>query len=160
MAVTVWELFGVWGCLIVVFAALLCLFVQWKVGPIPIGPLAQCGKDLTYYITHFFRCCWVLRQFLTAWVISVSSDIEREKSDRFFSEALISAWGSFTCRKSTTRDPRLYLPSEGSHPQDFYALENPSTPAGIEPANLGSRGEYDKHRITGVDPFFCLVNWH
>ena len=25
MAVTVWELFGVWGCLVVVFAALLCL---------------------------------------------------------------------------------------------------------------------------------------
>ena len=25
MAVTVWELFGVWGCLVVVFALLLCL---------------------------------------------------------------------------------------------------------------------------------------
>ena len=43
-------------------------------------------------------CCWVLRHFLTSQVISVASDIEREKSDRFCSEAVISAWGSFTCR--------------------------------------------------------------
>ena len=28
MAVIVWELFGVWGCLVAVFAALLCLRVQ------------------------------------------------------------------------------------------------------------------------------------
>ena len=33
MAVTVWELFGEWGCLVVVFTALLCLCVQWKVFP-------------------------------------------------------------------------------------------------------------------------------
>ena len=55
--------------------------------------------------------------------VSVASDIEREKSDKFCSEALISAWGSFTCRKSTTRDPRLYFPSEGSHTQDIFALK-------------------------------------
>ena len=40
------------GCLLVVFAALLCLCVQWKV--FPIGPLAQWRKDLTYYLTPFF----------------------------------------------------------------------------------------------------------
>ena len=28
---------------------------------------------------------------------------------------------------------------------------DPLTPAGIEPANLGSRGEYDNHWTTGVD---------
>ena len=28
---TFWELFRVWGCLVVVFTALLCLCVQWKV---------------------------------------------------------------------------------------------------------------------------------
>ena len=72
------------------------------------------------------RCCsWVLRRSLTHQVISVTFYIEREKSDKFCSETLISAWGSFTCRKSTTRDPRLYFPSEGSHTQDFYALKNP-----------------------------------
>ena len=49
--------------------------------------------------------------------------LEREKADKFCSDALISAWGSFTCRKSTTGDPRLYFPSEGSHTQDFYALK-------------------------------------
>ena len=41
----------------------------------------------------------------------------------FCSEALISARGSFTCSKSTTRDPRLYFASEGSHTQNFYALK-------------------------------------
>ena len=34
----------------------------------------------------------------------------------------------FTCSKSTTRDPRLYFPSEGSHTQDFYALKNSIDP--------------------------------
>ena len=85
---------------------------------------------------------------LTSQVISVASYNEREKSDKFCSEALISAWGSFTCRKSMTRDPRLYFHSEGSHTQDFYALKNPSTPVGFEPANLGTSGVYDNHGVS------------
>ena len=89
---------------------------------------------------------------LTCRVISVAFYSEREKSDKFCSEALISAWGSFTCRRFTARDPRLYFPSEGSHTQDFYALKKyPSTPAGFQPASLGSSGEYDTHGTTGVD---------
>ena len=55
------------------------------------------------------------------------------------------------CRKSMTRDPLLYLPSEGSHTQDFYALKKSIDPAGLEPVNLGSSGEYDNHWITGID---------
>ena len=58
---------------------------------------------------------------LTSQVISVAFYSEREKSDKFCSEALISAWGSFNCRKSKTRDPRLYFPSEGNHTQDFLS---------------------------------------
>ena len=61
--------------------------------------------------------------FLTSQVISVALYNERGKSDKFCSETLISASGSFTCHKSTTRDPRLYFPSEESHTQDFYALK-------------------------------------
>ena len=72
---------------------------------------------------NVLSCCWVLLHVLTSKVISVVSDIEREKSNKFLSEGLISAWGTFTSRKSTTRDPRLYFPSEGSHTQDFYALK-------------------------------------
>ena len=64
----------------------------------------------------------------------MASDIEREKADKFCSETLISAWGSFRCRKSTTRDPRLYFPSEGNHTQDFYSLKNPSNPGTSDPA--------------------------
>ena len=95
-------------------------------------------------------CCWVLRHFETTHVISVVSDIESEKVGKFCSEALISAWGSFTCRKSTTRDPRLYFPSERSLVRIFTLWKNPSTPAGFEPANLCSNGEYDNHGTTGV----------
>ena len=50
--------------------------------------------------------------FLTSQVISVAFYSEREKSDKFCSEAL----------SSVTRDPQLYFPSEGSHTKDFYAL--------------------------------------
>ena len=60
------------------------------------------------------------------------------------------------CHKYTTWYQWLYFPSEGSHTQDFYVLKNPSTPAGIEPANIGFRGEYDNHWTTGVDT--SLVN--
>ena len=35
--------------------------------------------------------------------------------------------------------------------------KNPSTPAGFEPANLGSSGEYDNHGTTGVDSINDLV---
>ena len=71
---------------------------------------------------------------LTSQVISVAFYSEREKFDKFCSEALISAWGSFTCRKSTTQDPRLYFPSKGSHTQDFYALKKIHRPRpGLNP---------------------------
>ena len=35
------------------------------------------------------------------------------------------------CRKSTTRDPRLYFPSEGSHTQDFCALKESIDPGQV-----------------------------
>ena len=68
---------------------------------------------------------------LTSQVISVAFYSEREMSDKFCSEVLISAWGSFTCRKYTTRDPRLYFPSEGSHTQDLYTLKKSIDPGRI-----------------------------
>ena len=50
--------------------------------------------------------------------------------------------GSFTCRKSTTWNRRLYFPSEGRRAEDFFALKNPTASAGFEPANLGTRGQH------------------
>ena len=44
------------------------------------------------------------------------------KSQTNFAQSFISVWGSFMCRKSTTRDPRLYFPSKGSITQNFYSL--------------------------------------
>ena len=38
-----------------------------------------------------------------------------------------------------------------SHSGSLRSEKNPSTPAVIEPANLGSRGEYDNHWTTKVD---------
>ena len=94
---------------------------------------------------------------LTSQVISVAFYSARVNSNKFCSEALISAWGSFTCRKSTTRDPRRYFPSEGSLLRIFTLWKNQSTPTGFEPANHGSNGEYDNHGTTGVDAVVVVV---
>ena len=53
---------------------------------------------------------------------------------------------SFTCRKSTTWDRRLYFPSEGRRAEDFFALKNPTASAGFEPANLGTIGQHATSR--------------
>ena len=81
---------------------------------------------MTSLTTGSSSCCcfnWVSRRSLTFQIISVAFYIEGGKSDKFYSEALISAWGSFTCCKSTTRDQRLYFPSEGSLTQEFQVLK-------------------------------------
>ena len=55
--------------------------------------------------------------------------------------------GSFTCRKSTTWDKRLYFPSEGRRAEDFFfALKNPTASAGFEPANLCTKGQHATSR--------------
>ena len=53
---------------------------------------------------------------------------------------------SFTRRKSTTWDRRLYFPSEGRRAEDFFALKNPPASAGFEPANLGTKGQHATSR--------------
>jgi len=50
-------------------------------------------------------------------------------------------WGSFTCRKATTWDRRLYFPSEGRRAEDFFRPKNPAVSAWCEPANLGTKGQ-------------------
>ena len=50
--------------------------------------------------------------------------------------------GSFTCRKATTWDRRLYFPSEGRRDEDFFRPKNPTGSAGCEPANLGTKGQH------------------
>ena len=54
--------------------------------------------------------------------------------------------GSFTCRKSTTWEKRLYFPSEGRRAEDFFALKNPTASAGFEPANLCTKGQHATSR--------------
>ena len=92
-------------------------------------------------------------------VISVAFHSEREKSHKFCSEALIWAWGSFTCRKSTTRDPRQYFPSEGSHTQDFTLSK-----ISIDPGRVWTREPriqwHDNHgtmRSTGSKEYTVLI---
>ena len=53
---------------------------------------------------------------------------------------------SFTWRKSTTWDRRLYFPSEGRRAEGFFALKNPTASAGFEPANLGTKGQHATSR--------------
>ena len=76
-------------------------------------------KTLNIHSSNFFD----FTTLLTSRIISVAFYSEREKSDKFCSEALILVWSSCTCLQSTTRDLRLYFPSEGSHTHDFYALK-------------------------------------
>ena len=55
--------------------------------------------------------------------------------------------GSLKCRKSTTWDKRLYFLSEGRRSEDFFfALKNPTTSAGFENANLGTKGQHATSR--------------
>ena len=63
--------------------------------------------------------------------------------------------GSFRRRKSTTRDKRLYFPSEGRRAEDFFALKIPTASAGFEPANLGTKGQHATYRPP--KPLFRLV---
>ena len=53
---------------------------------------------------------------------------------------------SFTCRKFTTWDRRLYFPYEERHAEDFFVLKNPTASAGFEPANLGTKGQHATSR--------------
>ena len=78
---------------------------------------------------------------LSSQVISVAFYSEREKFNKFCLEALISVWGSFTCRKSTTCDPWLYFPSKGSH-TIFYALKK-----SINPDRIWSREPQIQWRV-------------
>src|SRR5215475_4793219 len=42
-------------------------------------------------------------------------------------------YGSFTCRKATTWDRRLYFPSEGRRAEDFFALKIRRLRTGVNP---------------------------
>ena len=50
------------------------------------------------------------------------------------------------CHKSTTRDRRLYFPSEWRRAENFFTLKNPAVSAGFEPANLSTKGQHDNPR--------------
>jgi hypothetical protein len=54
--------------------------------------------------------------------------------------------GSFTCRKFTRWDRRLYFPSEGWRAEDFFGRKNPTALAGFEPASLGTKGQHATSR--------------
>jgi hypothetical protein len=58
----------------------------------------------------------------------------------------VSIQGPFKCRKSTTLDPQLYFPSEGSRTKELFALKNLTASAGFEPANFGSKGQHATSR--------------
>jgi hypothetical protein len=68
----------------------------------------------------------------------------REMADEFCLKCPTSCsiQGSFTCRKSTTWDRRLYFPSEGRRAEDFFARKNPTASAGFEPPSAGTKGQH------------------
>ena len=54
-------------------------------------------------------------------------------------------WGSFTCRKSTKWDWRLYFAYEGRRAEEFFAVKDPTVSAGFEPTYLGTKGQQWVH---------------
>jgi hypothetical protein len=54
-----------------------------------------------------------------------------------------ACWGIFSPLKIRRLrlglNSRLYYPSEGRRAEDFFSLKNPTTSAGFEPANLGTK---------------------
>jgi hypothetical protein len=62
-----------------------------------------------------------------------------------------SLLGSFTCRKVTTWDRRLYFPSEGRRDEDFFRPKNPTASAGVERANSGTKGQHAISRPPNVN---------
>jgi len=50
--------------------------------------------------------------------------------------------GSFTCRKATTWDRRLYFPSEGRGAEDFFALKIRRLRPGANARTLGTKGQH------------------
>ena len=69
--------------------------------------------------------------------------------------------GSFTCRKSTTWDRRLYFPSEGRRVEDFFALKNPTASVGFELANVGAKGQHGTSRPPTplTERKYCVTRW-
>jgi hypothetical protein len=58
-----------------------------------------------------------------------------EKSPVILPKCLLTLYiqGSFTCRKATTWDRRLYFPSEGRCAEDFFALKVSRLRPGLNP---------------------------
>ena len=64
----------------------------------------------------------------------------------FAQRPIFQAWYSLTGLKSQTRDPQLKVPPGGLLLRIFTSWKSPSTSAGFESANLGSRDEHGTPR--------------
>ena len=52
------------------------------------------------------------------------------------------------------------LPSEGRRVEDFFALKNPTTSVGLEPTNLGTKGQHATSRPPKPQFYFSLPLEH
>ena len=86
----------------------------------------------------------------------------REYADYILLRGLVfQALGSLTSLKSQTRDPQLKVRPGGLVLRIFTSWKNPSTSAGFEPANLGSRDEHVTLRPPRPTPKAFLVHlWY
>jgi len=85
-----------------------------------------------------------------------------EKFPRILPKVAISTsiLGSFTCRKFTTWDRRLYFPTEWRRAEDFFRPKNPTASTGFEPANLGTRGQHAQlytNEAATLHPLFLIM---
>ena len=106
----------------------------------------HCSRRLTVQTLVFTRS-YLYRQVSPPETLAVKGGTTWAKmADEFCLKMPRNIQGSFTCRKSRTRDKRLYFPSEGRRAEDFFALKNPTASAASEPANLGTKGQHATSR--------------
>ena len=72
--------------------------------------------------SHFRRRCQYVRNDARD-PSSERWNCGRERCPLILPKLRLPRNGSFTCRKSTTWDRRLYFPSEGRRAEDFFALK-------------------------------------
>jgi hypothetical protein len=82
----------------------------------PLRPVVRSGLDVPTFATRRLHACHHAR---------VPSGTVGEKCPVILPKCQFTRyiWGSFTCRKATTWDRRLYFPSEWRRAEDFFGLK-------------------------------------
>ena len=148
---------GAFGRPIKIWVLTAVLFIVLYCGRVPAAnaPWMHCSRRIILQTLVFSRS-YLHHQVSPPETLVVKGGTTSARNDRWIlpenARLPCNIQGSFTCRKSTTWDKRLYFPSEGRSVEDFFALKNHSV--GFEPANFGNKGQHANSRP--AKPLCCL----